>query len=166
MAKAKKVEGFHTHLLSISQKGIEARGTYLFLAFLLLVAYNSVKLLSSSNIVTLISLSLVMVLVFLIGFIAYDALYGMLARRLPIQYNLDRLILFGSEFVLIGLIVPPVFVGWLNENGTVLYNYLAMGELWVGLFAVIILAVRFVGGLMWPKSAKARLGTKTNKKKR
>ena len=166
MAKTKKVEGFHTSLLSINKRGVEARASYLFLILLLLVGYNSGKLVNNDNLVTLIGLSLVLIVVFLICFIAYDVLYGLVARKLPTNYNLDRLVLFGSELVLIGLIIPPVFVSWLNQNGSVLYSYLVMGELWVGLFAVVILIARVVGGSLWPQPAKARVVKKTTKKKR
>lgn len=147
-AKAKKVDGFHSHLLSLTKKGIETRATYVFLLFVALVAMNSIVLIGSSTQVAHITLGITLSVTLTLGFLMYDVLYNLLVRGLPLSYNVDRLVLFGSQAVLLGLIIPTILYSWLAGSGAFLSSTFLMGEVWLGVFAVVLLVVRFVGGYM------------------
>lgn len=163
MAKTKKVQGFHTNLLSLNQHGIEARATYIFLILIMIVAVNSIRLLGSGNLIQMLGLGLTLTITFTIGFVVYDALYNALVRKLPMSYNFDRLVLFGSQLILVGLVISPIVVGWLAGSGAILNNSLLLGELWVSIFAVILLIFRVFGGFFQLSLAKS---SKPKRKKR
>ncbi len=145
----KAAKGFQTGLLSFTTMGTGRRASVVVALCLAGVVMSSIHLIGSMLQFQVLTTEIVLSASLLVGFIVYDLLYQQIVKHYPAQALWDRLILFGSQAVLIGLILPIILLGWVIVYPVGTAIALAAGLLWLVLISGTLLLVRFAYGLLF-----------------